>query len=48
MNRPILYVPISNPTQNDIEYLPILNLTMDEIDWDLQYTFNERKPNGYT
>ena len=41
MNGPIPYVPVSRPSQHDIEYLPRLTLTRDDVEWDPQYIFNE-------
>ena len=47
MNGPIPYLPISKPTQNDIEYLPRVKLTSDDIEWDPHYIFNDGKDNSY-
>ena len=47
MNGPIPYIPISKPTQNDIDYLPWIKLTSDEIEWDPHYIFNKGKSNIY-
>ena len=40
MNGPIPYIPISKPSWNDLENLPRIILTSDEVDWDPQYIFN--------
>ena len=48
MNGPIPYLPISKPTQNDIEWLPRITLTSDEHEWDPQFIFNGKDTNLYT
>ena len=40
MNGPIPYILISKPTQNDIDYLPWIKITSDEIEWEPHYIFN--------
>ena len=47
MHGPIPYLPVSKPTQNDINYLPWVKLTSDEVEWDPHYIFNEGKTNIY-
>ena len=47
MNGPIPYIPISKPNQEDMEYLPRLKVTRDDIDWDPQFIFNEGRENIY-
>ena len=34
MNGPIPYLPVSRPTQNDIDYLPRLKVTRNDVEWD--------------
>ena len=41
MNGPIPYLPISKPSINDIEYLPRIKMTADDIDWDPHRIFNQ-------
>ena len=47
MNGPIPYIPVSKPTWNDLENLPRLKLTSDEIEWDPQYIFNGENNGKY-
>ena len=48
MNGPIPYLPISKPTQNDIEWLPRITITSEEEEWDPQFIFNGRGTNLYS
>ena len=48
MNGPIPYLPISKPTQNDIEWLPRVTLTSDENEWYPQFIFNGNDTKLYT
>ena len=41
MNGPIPYLPISKPSINDVEYLPRIKMTADDIDWDPHKIFNQ-------
>ena len=47
MNGPIPYIPITKPSLNDVEYLPRIKLTSDDIEWDPHKIFNEPRPNEY-
>ena len=47
MNGPIPYLPISKPSTNDIEFLPRIKLTSDDIEWDPYAIFNEQRTNEY-
>ena len=48
MNGPIPYSPISKPTLENIDCLPMINLSSDEVEWDPYYIFNGNKSNNYT
>ena len=47
MNGPIPFLPISKPSENDIEGLPRLKLTANDIEWDPQNIFNSMNTGGY-
>ena len=47
-NGPIPYIPISKPTQNDIEWLPRITMTSDENEWGPLFIFNSNDTNLYT
>ena len=47
MNGPIPFLPISKPSENDIDWLPRLKLTSNDIEWDPQSIFNTVTTSGY-
>ena len=47
MNGPIPYLPVSKPSLNDVEYLPRIQITSDEIEWDPHSIFNTSQPSVY-